>query len=182
MIMAGCVATLIASQVQQQLQIGSLQHRLAQRAVPAVAAPSAQLAQTLDVPSCPLTFSGQFASCVLMPASATAGVGQEITAPPLPSPPGTQWLITDGTGAPMAWNNLFGLFTGGSPGTVGGLICTTSGLAKAACLEPDTGEVALFSSAGTNPELLTRQDIIWLHNHDHQHGTLPFRAPWTARP
>lgn len=116
-------------------------------------------------PACPVTGAGPYQSCILMPSSSTPQVGQQVTAGQ-GSNPGTPWMITDPSGAPMAWVNLYGLYSGGEPGFPGGLICTTRGLASAACLTPDKGTLELFDSHGKNPVTLTRADIQWLHEHE----------------
>lgn len=102
--------------------------------------------------------------CIVMPTSDTTPyVGQEI-ATGNGSQPGTPWMVTDHNGLPMAWVNLYGLYSGGNGGkTVGGEICITLGIdRKQICMEPQ-GTLVIYDSAGANPVTLTRQDILYLH-------------------
>lgn len=126
---------------------------------------SCQGPATADAATCPVTGAGPYQSCILMPSSSTPEVGQQVTTGQGANP-GTPWMITDPSGAPMAWVNLYGLYSGGQPGFPGGLICTTRGLDNAACLTPDRGTLELFDAHGENPVTLTRADIIWLHRHE----------------
>lgn len=111
--------------------------------------------------SCPVTGAGPYSRCIDMPASATPRVGQEITAGN-GSNPGTPWMVTDSHGAPMAWVNLYGLYSGGDGGKMpGGLICVTDGTAATvACLTP---EGTLQLGEGSNRVTLTPADIRFLH-------------------
>lgn len=88
--------------------------------------------------ACPVTGAGSYQSCVQVPASGSPAVGQEITAG-TGSDPGTPWMVTDPSGAPIAWVNLYGLYSGGDGGKMpGGLICVTNGVtAVVACLTPE---------------------------------------------
>lgn len=109
-------------------------------------------------PGCPL---GQPASCVQTPSG---GIGQELVAAAGPDT-GTPWMVTDPNGLPMAWVNLYGLYSGGSNNGSGpgGLICVTNGLSKAvACLTPQ-GTLWLQPPGAAAPVALTARDIRYLH-------------------
>ena len=110
---------------------------------------------------CTVTGAGVPVSCVAMPPATVPTVGQQIMDGQ--GNPGTPWMVTDWHGAPMAWVNIYGFYSGGAPGFPGGLICTTKVLQDAACLTPDTGTLELFDSTGRNPVKLTRADILFLH-------------------
>lgn len=119
---------------------------------------------------CPVTGAGPYQACVLMPRGDKPQVGQEITdSPGRNGCVSTPWMVTDHTGAPMAWVNCYGLYSGGAPGFPGGLICTTRDLVNAACLTPDTGTLELFDAQGRHPVTLTRADIIYLHHLERNH-------------
>src|SRR5258708_3464495 len=78
---------------------------------------------------CPVTGAGPWVRCVRAPDVGQPNVGQEITAG-AGADPGTPWMVTDHSGAPMAWVNLYGLYSGGDAGKMpGGLICVTNGVA-----------------------------------------------------
>ncbi|SRR6266851_4043671 len=115
-----------------------------------------------DTTSCP----GTWVSCAAMPATPDSVVGQKIVAGA--QNPGTPWLITDKNGAPMAWVNLYGLYSGGDGNAMpGGLICVTYGVLKtSACLTP-VGTLTLTptdTSGPTGPtETLTAHDIGFVH-------------------
>lgn len=106
--------------------------------------------------------------CIMMPAASTPRVGQEITAGS-GSNPGTPWMITDYKGAPMAWVNWYGLYSGGDGGKMpGGLICVTYGTrSTSACLTPQgTLQLQVTGPDGpTGPVVtLTPADITYLHS------------------
>lgn len=109
-----------------------------------------------------MTGAGPWSWCVAMPATGRPRAGEEITAAAGPDP-GTPWLVTDKAGAPMAWVNLDGLYSGGDGGRhPGGLICVTRGvLADAICLTP-RGTVVF--SQGRSAVTLTARDVRCLHS------------------
>lgn len=80
----------------------------------------------------------------------------------------TPWLVTDHMGAPMAWVNGYGLYSGGDGWKMpGGLICVSyKTSATVACLNPD-GTLTLQRAGPAGPwgprETLTPRDIAWLH-------------------
>ncbi len=104
------------------------------------------------------------------------GTGQQDQAAAGPAP-GTPWLVTDPNGAPMAWVNLYGLYSGGDGGRMpGGLICVTWGVtASIACLTP-AGTLRLQATGVHGPhgptETLTARDIAELHLFEKAHVTL----------
>jgi len=121
--------------------------------------------------TCPTAF-GSYVSCVQMPANtSTPMVGEEITAG-ANSAVGTPWMVTDASGAPMAWLDLYGLYAFGNGGKdAGGMICSTYVFqAWVACLTPEgtlsltpTGPDGLTGSAVT----LTARDVSFLHCLEH---------------
>jgi len=84
---------------------------------------------------------------------------------------GTPFEVTDHNGAPMAWVNITGLWSGGDGrNRDGGAICVsykTTG--AAACLLPD-GDLQLTPTDASGPSgapvTLTPRDIRWLHRRD----------------
>jgi hypothetical protein len=112
--------------------------------------------------TCPVTGAGQWQRCIYV----THRVGEQITEAPTAPADTTPWMITDKSGAPMAWVNLYGLYSGGVKGLPGGLICVTYGVLKTvACMTPD-GTLELSSDNGQTHETLTAQDIAWIHSHE----------------
>jgi hypothetical protein len=79
----------------------------------------------------------------------------------------TPWMIEDKNGAPMAWVNLFGLYSGGDGGQMpGGLICVSYGtISTVACLTPN-GTLQLSDDNGKTQQTLTAKDIEWIHAHE----------------
>lgn len=114
------------------------------------------------VSSCVTTGAGAPVQCVAMPAASQPEVGQEIQAGS-GTDPGTPWMITDKNGAPMAWVNLYGMYSGGDGGKdPGGLICVTDGVLRTvACLTP-RGTLTLSSDGGKTHVTLTAGDIRFL--------------------
>lgn len=116
---------------------------------------------------CPVTGAGSYQSCVQVPASPDAAVGEEITAGS-GNDPGTPWMVTDPSGAPMAWVNLYGLYSGGDGGKMpGGLVCVTYGTTTVvACLTPQ-GTLQLRPAGPDGPDgrvvTLRARDIRFLH-------------------
>jgi hypothetical protein len=124
-------------------------------------------AATSTTGPCPSAF-GQYVSCVQMPANtSTPMVGQQISTGPN-SDPGTPWMVTDASGAPMAWVNLYGIYSFGNGGKdAGGLICVTYNTsAGVACLTPQ-GTLQLRPAGPAGPTgamvTLTARDIRYLH-------------------
>jgi len=116
--------------------------------------------------TCPTSF-GSYVACVQMPANmSTPMIGEEISTG-ANSDPGTPWMVTDASGAPMAYVNLYGFYSFGAPGGQGGLICSTRLWVAAACLTPNTGTVELFDVNGANPQVLTYGDVAFLHCLEH---------------
>ena len=119
--------------------------------------------------SCPVTGAGQYVSCVRVP-DASPEVGQQITdATGSNGCADTPWMVTDYQGAPMAWVNCYGLYSGGDGGRMpGGLICVSYGVTSyAACLTP-TGTLELTPTGPHGPTgptvTLTPADIRFLHH------------------
>lgn len=114
---------------------------------------------------------GQIAEqCLIMTDTGTAHNGQVIMDNP-GADPGTPWMVTDSNGAPMAWVNLYGFFSGGDGGRMpGGDVCVTYGvMASVACLTPE-GTLTL-QATGPNGrsgpvETLTARDLAWIHARD----------------
>jgi hypothetical protein len=87
----------------------------------------------------------------------------------------SQWAISDGYGAPIAWVNMWGFyFLGdgtGHRGVQGEHICITYNLEaghEAACLLSDgTLELRATGPRGSlgPPQFLTARDIAWIHGH-----------------
>jgi hypothetical protein len=81
---------------------------------------------------------------------------------------GPQFTVEDKNGAPMAWVNLYGLYSGGDGGLMpGGLVCVTyKTSASVACLTPE-GDLTLTPTGKNGPtgpaRTLTPADINWLH-------------------
>jgi hypothetical protein len=81
---------------------------------------------------------------------------------------GPQFTVEDKNGAPMAWVNLYGLYSGGDGGLMpGGLVCVTyKTSASVACLTPE-GDLTLTPAGKNGPagpaRTLTPADINWLH-------------------
>ena len=81
---------------------------------------------------------------------------------------GPQFTVEDKNGAPMAWVNLYGLYSGGDGGLMpGGLVCVTyKTSASVACLTPE-GDLTLTPTGKNGPagpaRTLTPGDINWLH-------------------
>lgn len=159
--LTGAVVLLAAAVVTAAILLHSTppaaQIQLATRATSAAAA------------SCPVTGAGNYVSCIREPDSATPNVGLEVTQGSGANP-GTPIQITDHTGAPVWWVNLFGMYSGGDGGKMpGGLICVTySVTSEAACLTP-TGDLTLEATGPNGPtgpvETLTPRDIAWIHQH-----------------
>lgn len=93
----------------------------------------------------------QAEQCLVMSDTGSAHNGQVIMDSP-GAHPGTPLLITDSNGAPMAWVNLYGLYSGGDGGKMpGGLICVTYGVSSTpACLTPE-GTLTLQATGPNGP-------------------------------
>lgn len=124
----------------------------------------AQGSATAGTPPRPATAATSPAQLVQTPPG---GVGTEDEAAP-GKDPGTPWMVTDPDGAPMAWVNLYGLYSGGDGGKMpGGLICVTYATAETvACLTPE-GDLTLTPAGphgATGPaQTLTPHDIWFIH-------------------
>jgi len=82
----------------------------------------------------------------------------------------TPWLVTDYTGAPMAWVNLFGLYSGGDGGKMaGGELGVTYGTKYVIAKLTPEGTLVLQPTGPSGPTgppvTLTAADIEWLHRH-----------------
>lgn len=137
---------------------------LAQPATASLPAP-ARAVLTSSGGGCP---DAPYVSCVQMPANTSMPMtGQEISAG-ANSDPGTPWMVTDASGAPMAWVNLYGLYSGGLGGKmVGGLVCVTYGVKySVACLTPE-GTLTLQPTGPDGPTgaaaTLTARDLRFVH-------------------
>lgn len=99
----------------------------------------------------PLTGAGAPVKCVNMPTTSLARVGMQITTGK-GTGTATQFLILDPNKAPMAWNNLFGWYTGGDGGAMpGGLICVTYGVSSCAAALTPTGTLVLQATGPDGP-------------------------------
>lgn len=156
---AGTVAAVAALGILgwQQSQISRLEAR------PAVTVRTS----AATAPRCPLAAR----QCVTTPPG---GIGQaDIAAGG--NHPGTPWIVADPHGAPMAWVNLYGLYSGGDGGKMpGGLICSTYGVAGCAAELTPTGQLVLRSATPRGlegkPATLTARVLAWLIAYAHRHG------------
>lgn len=117
--------------------------------------------------NCRITGAGAPRTCIVMPVSSVPRVGLQVQAG-TGTGAATEFLIVDRSGAPMAWENLFGFYSGGLGGNpVGGLLCVTWGVAACVAALTPTGHLMLWETtpAGMTgaPEELTAADIAFLH-------------------
>jgi hypothetical protein len=116
----------------------------------------------------PIANGASVSSCTPQMNVQTCVIGKETILDP-GSDTGTQWQVLDKNGAPMAWVNLYGLYSGGLGNRMpGGLICVTYGVwQNAACMTP-AGNLELTPTSpngNTGPkEILTPGDIAYVHS------------------